>query len=66
MITGTVLTGYTKYQPFYEATYRIAVVRIGAVVLVLYDEGWENSPISPAYFDQVAAAAVGRLRSWLG
>jgi hypothetical protein len=66
LITRTFLTRYRQDQPFHEATYRMAVVRIGAVVLVLYDHGWENSAISPTYFEQVAAAAVRRLRSWLG
>ena len=44
-------------------TYPIAMVRIGDVVAVVYDYGWEGSPSLPSRFDQFVADAVADLRA---
>jgi hypothetical protein len=44
----------------------IAVVRIGAVVMVLYEHVWEHGSADRAVFDRFTATAVSRLRAWLG
>jgi hypothetical protein len=44
-------------------TYSIAVIRIGDVVAVVYDYGWENSPSLPSRFDQFVAHAIAEVRA---
>ena len=44
-------------------TYPIAVVRIGDVVAVVYDYGWEGSPSLPSRFDQFVADAIAEVRA---
>lgn len=45
----------------------ISVVRIGAVVMVLYETGWEAGwSADRAVVEAFTAKAVSRLRSWLG
>jgi hypothetical protein len=44
-------------------TYPIAVVRIGDVVAVVYDYGWEGSPSLRSRFDQFVADAIAEVRA---
>jgi hypothetical protein len=44
-------------------TYPIAVVRIGDVVAVVYDYGWEGTPSLPSRFDQFVADAIAEVRA---
>jgi hypothetical protein len=44
----------------------VSVVRIGDVVMVLYETGWESSSADRAVVDRFTATAVSRLRAWLG
>ncbi|HTJ35298.1 MAG TPA: hypothetical protein VL738_18895 [Dactylosporangium sp.] len=45
-------------------TYLIAVIRLGDVVVVVMDYGWEGSPSPRKTFDAIVDAAVDRARSW--
>ena len=45
----------------------VSVVRTGAVVMVLYEQGWEDGwSAEPSVVDAFTGKAFSRLRSWLG
>lgn len=44
----------------------VSVVRIGEVVMVLYEQGWEEGSSDRAVVDTFTKTAVSRLRAWLG
>ncbi|WP_238011699.1 hypothetical protein KZZ52_46035 [Dactylosporangium sp. AC04546] len=45
----------------------VSVVRVGTVVLVLYEQGWERgSSADRADVDRFTTVALSRLRAWLG
>jgi len=44
----------------------VAVVRIGDVVMVLYEHVWEHGSADRAVVDRFTATAVSRLRAWIG
>jgi hypothetical protein len=46
-----------------ESTYPIVLVRVGDVVVVVYDRGWESSESPRERFDAVVAAAVAAARA---
>lgn len=66
LITRTFLTRYIEEQPLYEATYYVAVVRVGDTVTVLYDQGWESAPSPRAELETLADRAALRLNQWRG
>lgn len=53
----------TEGQPPSNPTYPIAMVRIGDVVAVVYDYGWEGSPSLRSRFDQFVADAIAEVRA---
>jgi hypothetical protein len=53
----------TEGQPPSNPTYPIAMVRIGDVVAVVYDYGWEGSPSLRSRFNQFVADAIAEVRA---
>ena len=43
---------------------RIVVIRVGDVVTVLFDQGWEMADSDPAYVAQLIPMAVGAIEDW--
>lgn len=66
LISRTFLTRYIPEHPLYEATYYVAVVRVGDTVAVLYDQGWESSPSPRAEIETLADRAAARVSQWRG
>ena len=46
-----------------EVTFLVAVVRVGNVVIVGYDHGWEGSPTPSQLFDEFVRQAVADARA---
>jgi hypothetical protein len=44
----------------------VSVVRVGVVVMVLYEQGWEGESAERPVVDAFTRTALTRLRSWLG
>lgn len=55
---------YTSFAG--EQTFPIAVVRVGDVVVVLMDYGWESTPSIPRSFDEFLARSVAEGRRFTG
>ena len=53
----------TEGQPPSNPVFLIAVIRIGDVVAVVYDYGWEGSPSPRSRFDAFVAEATAQLRA---
>jgi hypothetical protein len=54
-------TGETNPTP---AQARIVVIRVGDVVTVLFDRGWENADSDPEYVSQLIPLAVEAIEDW--
>jgi hypothetical protein len=54
-------TGETNPSP---SQARIVVIRVGDVVTVLFDRGWENADSDPVYVARLIPLAVGAIEDW--
>lgn len=61
-------TGQLNFEgnPAGTAVHQVSVVRVGAVVTVLRDTGWEGTETDPALLDAFTGLAVTAIEEWLG
>jgi hypothetical protein len=63
--TVPVATSYDESAPTEDRTYVTVVLRVGSVVVVLHDLGWEGYPTPQEVMREVAGHAEVRVRAWL-
>jgi hypothetical protein len=44
----------------------VSVVRVGEVVMMLYEIGWEGTSADRAVVDHFTELALGRVQAWIG